>query len=368
MHALIALFQENSPLSGLMALVTGLLCFFVLSWVIKWLVRKIHHFAEKTSNYWDDVIANAISATHPATLAYLSLYACLSSLTLRPGLERLLDRGLIIAIVIQVGFWASRAISSWMEQRSTAVAANGDNSSLSSLGVFKVIAQIVLWITIFLLLLDNLGFNISALVTSLGIGGVAIALAVQNILGDLFASLSIAMDKPFVVGDFIVVDEHMGTVKHIGLKTTRVQSLSGEELVFSNADLLRSRVRNYKRMSERRITFEFGITYNTAADQIERVNAIVKHAIEAQEQTRFDRVHFKQFGDSSLGFEAVYYILDQDFLRYMNAQQGINLVMLQEFSAAGIEFAFPTQSIHVASLPSLPRRAQVIAAAGSENG
>ncbi len=209
----------------------------------------------------------------------------------------------------------------------------------------------VIWVVALLLLLDNLGVNITTLVASLGIGGIAVALALQNILGDLFASLSIAMDKPFLVGDFIVVDDLMGTVRHIGLKTTRIKSLGGEELVFSNNDLLKSRVRNYKRMAERRVVFGFGVTYDTPPETLESLVAAVRRIIEAKDGTRFDRAHFKNFGASNLDFEAVYCILSADYNAFMDAQQRINLALLRHCNEHGINFAFPTQTIHVATLP-----------------
>ncbi|HEV7226556.1 MAG TPA: mechanosensitive ion channel family protein, partial [Pirellulales bacterium] len=187
----------------------------------------------------------------------------------------------------------------------------------------------------------------SALVAGLGVGGIAIALAAQNVLGDLFASLSIVLDRPFILGDFIAVGDFSGAVEHIGLKTTRLRSLSGEQLVFSNADLLQSRIRNYKRMYERRIQFTFGVAYGTSRDQLTAIPGMIREAIAAHEKTRFDRAHFKSFGDSALIFEAVYYVLSPDYNLYMDIQQAINLTLLQGFAAAGIDFAFPTQTIYV---------------------
>jgi len=198
---------------------------------------------------------------------------------------------------------------------------------------------------------DNLGFNVTTLVASLGIGGVAVALAVQNILGDLFASLSIALDKPFVIGDFIVVDDIAGTVEHVGLKTTRVRSLSGEQVVFSNADLLKSRIHNYKRLYERRVLFGFGVLYRTPPEQLAAIPPMVREIITGQVGTRFDRAHFKGFGASSLDFEVVYFVLDPDYNRYMDIQQAINLELVNRFAAAGVEFAFPTRTVHIEALP-----------------
>jgi small-conductance mechanosensitive channel len=179
------------------------------------------------------------------------------------------------------------------------------------------------------------------------VGGIAVALAAQNILGDLFASLSIVFDKPFVLGDFIIIGDSMGTVEQIGLKTTRIRSLSGEQLIFSNNDLLSSRIRNFKRMQERRVVFSVGVVYQTTKAQLETIPGILREAVEAQDSTRFDRAHFKEFGDFSLNFEVVYHVLTPDFGKYMDVQQAINFVIFERFDELGIEFAYPTQSIHL---------------------
>jgi small-conductance mechanosensitive channel len=205
----------------------------------------------------------------------------------------------------------------------------------------------VLYVLVLLMVLDNLGVDVTALVASLGIGGVAVALAVQNILTDLFACLSISIDKPFVLGDFIIVGDLLGTVEHIGLKTTRVRSLSGEQLIFSNNDLLGSRVRNFKRMYERRVVFTFGVVYQTRHEQLRRIPDMVRAIIEARENTRFDRAHFKAYGDSSLDFEVVYYVLVPDYNIYMDIQQAINLDLFERFEKEGIGFAYPTRTVYM---------------------
>src|SRR5690606_7585627 len=169
-----------------------------------------------------------------------------------------------------------------------------------------------------------------------------------------FGSLSIVLDKPFVIGDFIVVDGLAGTVERIGLKTTRVRALSGEQLVFSNADLLGSRIHNYKRMQERRVVFSFGVTYDTPPEKVAAIPNMVREVIEARENTRFDRAHFQKFGDSDLTFEVVYYMLVADYNLYMDTQQAINLELLRRFAADGIEFAFPTRTLYVNQLTPVP--------------
>jgi small-conductance mechanosensitive channel len=196
--------------------------------------------------------------------------------------------------------------------------------------------------------LDSLGVNITALVASLGVGGIAVALAVQNILGDLFASLSILLDRPFEVGDFIVVTgDHMGTIEKIGLKTTRVRSLSGEQLIFPNSDLLQSRVKNFKRMQERRVVLNYGLVYGTPAELLAKIPEMTRSIIEQEKQVRFERSHFARLGSSALELEAIYWILDPDYNLYMDIQQRIALNMYNAFNAAGIVFALPTQFLHV---------------------
>jgi small-conductance mechanosensitive channel len=179
------------------------------------------------------------------------------------------------------------------------------------------------------------------------VGGIAVALAVQNVLGDLFASFSIVLDKPFVIGDFIIVGDHLGTVEHVGLKTTRIRSLSGEQLVFSNTDLLGSRIRNFKRMYERRVVFSLGVVYQTPARLLEKIPPMLRQIVESREQVRFDRAHFRDFGPHSLNFEIVYWVLSPDYALYMDIQQEINLEIYRRFEQEGIDFAYPTQTLYL---------------------
>jgi small-conductance mechanosensitive channel len=249
-------------------------------------------------------------------------------------------------LILQAGLWASAGISFYIRE-AVQKRTSEDVSSTTTITFLGFVARFVLWIIVVLLILDNLGVNITGLVAGLGIGGVAVALAVQNILGDLLASLSIVLDKPFVIGDFIVVDSYYGTIEHIGLKTTRIRSLSGEQLVFSNNDLLKSRVRNYKRMAERRVVFSFGVIYQTSLEQLKAIKEIVSDIIKKEELARLDRVHFKEYGDSSLNFEVVYYVTNPDYNIYMNVQESINLEIFRRFQQEGIEFAYPTRTLFI---------------------
>ncbi|MBT8088325.1 MAG: mechanosensitive ion channel family protein, partial [Gammaproteobacteria bacterium] len=220
-----------------------------------------------------------------------------------------------------------------------------DAGAVAAMDIVSFLVRVAIWTVVVLVALDNLGVNITALVAGLGVGGIAVALAAQNIIGDLFASLSIVLDKPFVLGDFLVIDGLAGTVESVGLKTTRVRSLSGEQLVFSNNDLLNSRIRNFGRMQERRVPFSIGVTYQTPAEKLEQIPRIVEDILSHQDGARFDRAHFQKFGDFSLLFEIVYYVESSDYTLFMDIQQAINMEIFRRFEEAGIDFAYPTQSI-----------------------
>jgi small-conductance mechanosensitive channel len=220
-----------------------------------------------------------------------------------------------------------------------------DTSRQRSLKGIIIILKVAVWGAGLTFLLDNLGFKISALVAGLGIGGIAVALAAQAILGDLFSYFVIFFDRPFEIGDFIIVGDYLGSIEHIGIKTTRVRSLGGEQLVFSNTDLTNSRIRNYKRMEKRRVVFKFGVIYQTTSDQLKEIPGIIKKTIERIENTGFDRAHFSSYGNFSLDFEIVYYVMSGDYNKYMDIQQNINFAIKEEFEKRGIEFAYPTQTL-----------------------
>lgn len=259
---------------------------------------------------------------------------------------------LVVAIALQVFVW-SRVVIEWAARRyidkRSACGAEPDPALLGAVDTFRFVLQALAALLVVLLALENLGVDVTALIAGLGIGGIALALAAQNILGDLFGSLSITLDKPFVVGDFVIVGTEMGTIEHIGLKTTRVRSLSGEQLVFSNSDLLKSRIRNFKRMKERRANFGFGVTYQTPADKLERIPGIVRELVEAQTSVRFDRCHFVRFGESTLDFEVVYHVGMPDMLSHLDRLQAIQLGLVRRFAAEGIDFAYPTRTLHIAA-------------------
>ena len=310
------------------------------------IVKRLANYARTTVTPLDDMLAEAVAGTRGMFLVVIAFYAGAQFLDLPSKADRLVTSIAIIVLLVQAALWMNRGIAAWLagylrKKKQT------DAAGATTVSVLGFIARIAVWALVVLMILDNLGFNITTLVASLGIGGIAVALAVQNILGDIFASLSIALDKPFVIGDFIIVDDVIGTVEYIGLKTTRLRSLSGEQIVFSNADLLKSRIRNYKRMFERRVVFTIGVVYQTTHAKLERIPALVRSIVEQQPKIRFDRAHFKEYGDSALVFEVVYFVLDSDYNIYMDIQQAINLAIFRRFQEEGIEFAYPTRTLHV---------------------
>jgi small-conductance mechanosensitive channel len=272
--------------------------------------------------------------------------AWIAALTLSPDWAARMGLLARLAILLQVGFWAAHAVN-WFIARYRSRQIEEDPGAATAMGAIAFLVRLGVWSVVVLSALSVMDFEIGPALAGLGVGGIAVALAVQNILGDLFASLSIVFDRPFVIGDFIIVGDHMGTVEHVGLKTTRVRSLSGEQLVFSNSDLLNSRVRNFKRMDERRILFGFGVQYDTGYEKLNRIPGIVREIIEDTENTRFDRAHFAEFGDSSLDFEVVYFMTVPDFNSYRDAQQTINLELYRRLGEMGVDFAFPTRTLHL---------------------
>jgi small-conductance mechanosensitive channel len=321
--------------------------FLVLRLATRVVLARIARLTSSTENEWDDIVDAALNRTKGLVLLLFAVYIGASSLSLPPRVRSVLTSAGTIALFFQIGLWLSGGIAQWIHAYRDRRAAE-DAAGVMSMKVLSIFARLGLWALVVLLSLDNVGVDVTALVAGLGIGGVAVALAAQNILGDLFASLSIVLDKPFVLGDFLVVGDHMGAVEEIGLKTTRLRSLSGEQLVFSNADLLGSRIRNYGRMFERRVVFKIGVTYRTPREALKMIPAILREAVESLgDQVRFDRAHFQAYGDFALTFETVYYVLGPDYNAYMDCQQAINLTIHQRFEEEGIEFAYPTQTLFV---------------------
>jgi small-conductance mechanosensitive channel len=298
-----------------------------------------------------------VDATTRLFMVAVALYLAMRWLAIAPRLERGIHVAILVVVWFQVALWAMAGVRHLIETRQSHQLVGAEGAA--SLNILRFVATVLVWTVAFLMLLANLDVEIMPLVAGLGIGGVAIALAVQNVLGDLLASLSIALDKPFKVGDFLVLGEEKGTVEYIGIKSTRLRSLSGEQIVLANGELLKSRVRNYGLLYERRIQFTIGVVYETPRERLAEIPAIIEAAIRAHPKTRFDRAHFASCGEYACLFEAVYVVLDADYNLYMNIQQAINLRLLEEFESRGIELAYPTSKQWQAALGNVPTRARL---------
>lgn len=302
--------------------------------------KQLAPLVQKTSSQIDDKVVSLI--TKPNWFCLTPVYVYLGTLPLEP--TTIIFRSFAVAgATLQIGIWVTALAQSIIQNKFVKQGGAAANAS----GLLIFFTKFGVWSVAILFLIANFGVDITALVAGLGVGGIAVALAVQNILGDLIGSLSIVLDKPFAIGDYVIIDDLQGNVEHIGVKTTRIRSLSGEQLVFSNSDLLSSRIRNYKQLQERRINFSIGVTYQTSSEKLKQIPSIVEETIASQENVRFDRCHFSTFGDSALNFEIVYYVLLPEYREYMDRQQAINLTLFEAFESKGIEFAYPTQTLFV---------------------
>lgn len=330
----------NSVLRWGIAVAVAALLFFVLLLIRSLAARHANRLAEKAASDWFHGIETLLRRTARWFLLILAVYGGSGLLALPEAAARLATLSAVVALVLQGALWGDAllmyAMGRYTEQRKEV-----DAASVTTLTALGFVGRLAIWVAAALLTAANLGIDVTAMIAGLGIGGIAVALAAQNILGDLFASASIVLDKPFVLGDFIVVDNKMGSVEYIGLKTTRLRSLSGEQLVFSNTDLLKSRIHNYKRMSERRAAFSLDIAYDTPYEKLQAIPELLRDLVKNQPATRFDRAHFAKFGETALTFDVVYYVTGADYTKYMDVQQAINLSIVRTFAERGIRFAFP---------------------------
>lgn len=340
-----------------LAVAAALLAYLVMSFGLRVALNRFERIAQRTENRADDVLVEVLSGTSFWLVALVALLIGVGMLDLPDRWASRVSQLWFIALALQLALWANRSISIGLRRHVEQHAPAGSSQVGAAATLMSWGLRTLLWTVVLLAMLSNIGVNITAFVASLGVGGIAIALAAQNVLGDLFASMSIAMDKPFEVGDFIVLGSIAGTVENVGVKTTRIRSIGGEQIVMSNTELLKQTVSNYKRLRERRIVFGFGVTYDTTPEQARAIPAVVRQVVEASDQLRFDRAHFKAFGDSSLDYEVVYIVLDPAYNVYMDQQQRINLELMQKLAEMDVGFAFPTRTVHVASTPALQREA-----------
>lgn len=311
------------------------------------LVKYLGKLAAKTTTDMDDFLVSLISSIGFPVFITVALYFSVLSLN-TPESLRFLIRGLMVTVVtIRVILLSQEALKYGIKKFYMRRFQQDNPSTELVVNSITGVLKWVIWVLGIIFLLDNLGVNISTFVAGIGIGGVAVALASQAVLGDAFSAFSIFLDKPFEIGDFVIIDDLRGTVEHIGVKTTRIRSLGGEQLIFSNSDLTKSRIKNYKRMQTRRIVFNFGVVYGLSVEQVKRIPMIVKEILDGMKDVRLDRVHFQSFGNFSLIFEVVYYVNSPDYNVYMDKQQEINWGLMEELKKENIEFAYPTQTLHV---------------------
>jgi small-conductance mechanosensitive channel len=316
-------------------------------WVLRLVAtRRLARLARRTKTELDDLAVDLLGRTRFFLMLLVSVYAASYALELPEARVRLIRSFAVFSFLLQCAFWGNRLITygltHYLKKRG-----QDDAASLTTVTTLSYLARGLLWIMLLLLALDNLGIKITGLITGLGIGGVAVALAAQEVLKDLFASLAIVLDKPFLIGDSIMVDAFQGKVEHIGIKTTRLRSLTGEELVFSNSDILSSRIRNFKRMEERWTVTTLSVTYDTPAEKLAALPTLVAHIIESQPGARMDRAHLRSFGESALVYEIAYTVEDPNYRSFMNVQHTINLAILRRFEEEGIKFAFPIRTVRL---------------------
>lgn len=338
-------FYGNPAYRWLAALGVALAVAVLLRVVKTILIRRAQRLADRAAaREWFGLLVDIVAKTKWWFQLVLAVYAGSLVLVLPAQAERVIETATVIIVLLQTAIWGNEAvvlaIGRYSRQRMTV-----DAASVTTVSALGFLGRIAIWAVVALLILDNAGVEVTAMVAGLGIGGIAIGLAAQNILADLFASASIVLDKPFVLGDFIAVGTDAGVVEQIGLKTTRLKALSGEQLIFSNGELLQSRIRNFRLLKERRIDFRISVALDTPGGKLELIPGMIRDVIAAQSKARVDRVHFKEIGAAAMVFEAVYFVADPAYNVFMDIQQAVNLNILARLEEAGISLAFPTQRL-----------------------
>jgi small-conductance mechanosensitive channel len=340
-------YLDNTVLDYLLALAIvagGLILVRVLRTVF---IKRLNWWTDQTQTRADDFVVQAVNRFGLPALYYFVIYTGISYLTLSLKAQRILE----VATSVVVTFFILRLVSSTiliLLQSHIRKQEHGEEK-VNQLAGLMIVINIVIWIVGLVFLVDNLGYDVTTIVTGLGIGGIAVALAAQNILGDLFNYFVIFFDRPFEVGDFITVDDKLGTVEYIGIKTTRIRSLSGEQLVIGNSNLTASRIHNFKRLTQRRITFTIDAEIGTPIEHLRTIPGVLKDIVEQQSQVKFDRAHFAKIQEWGFRFEVVYIVLVADFNTYMDIQQEINLKIYEEFIKRGIGFARPTHQVYISA-------------------
>jgi small-conductance mechanosensitive channel len=311
----------------------------------KTLLNRLKAWASKTETKFDDYVVHGVERFGLPILNFAILYWGIHYLTLSPNVSKIVSTVTTVIVV----YFVIRIILSIIRKLLEAYVLKQENgeTKLKQITGIMVVINVAVWALGLVFLFDNLGYNVTAIITGLGIGGIAIALAAQNILGDLFNYFVIFFDRPFEVGDFIVVDDKRGTVEYIGIKTTRIKSISGEQIIISNSNLTSSRLHNFRRMEQRRAIFTIGVVYGTALEKLKKIPDMITQIIVQEPLTTPDRVHFAVYGEFSLNFEVVFFVQSSDYKQYMDIVQDVNFKIYEAFEKEGIEFAYPTQTIHL---------------------
>lgn len=338
-------FFGNRILDYIIALATLFLSLLFVKVIIRFFIRRLKKIAERTTAKFDDFLIKILEKIGLPALYISCFYVSAKTLKLPSGagalinaLEMIIITFFAARIVVMLAGWG---INTYLAKKQQ------DPTVMRSLDGMLWAVKFLIWALAVIILLDNLGYKVSTLIAGLGIGGIAVAIAAQALLKDFFSYFSIVFDHPFKIGDFIIIGDFMGTVEYIGIKTTRIRSLGGEQVIFSNTDLTDSRVRNYKLMEKRRVLFRIGVTYQTSLKQLKEITKIIENIIKSTRDAAFDRAHFFSYGDFSLIFEVVYFVLSPDYNKYMDIQQEINFAIKEEFEKLGIEFAYPTQKLYL---------------------
>ncbi len=336
---------NNTVLEYLIALGTIILGFIIVKLFKRFFIKRLRKWTSKTSTSADDYVVDIIAKFGIPAIYAAIVYIVLNSLTLSERAENIISIAMTVVITYLIIQFVSTIIISILRVY-VRKQENGEEK-IKQIGGLILIINIIIWIVGLIFFFDNMGYDVTAIIAGLGIGGIAIALAAQNILGDLFNYFVILFDRPFEVGDFLIIDDKLGVVEYIGIKTTRIKSLSGEQLVFSNSDLTNSRIHNYKKMARRRVVFKIGVTYQTPYKKLKKIPGLLKSLVEEQEDVTFDRSHFQKYGDSSLDFEVVYYVAGADYNKYMDIQQEINFRIFEELEKMDVTIAYPTRTLYV---------------------
>ncbi|RAU83721.1 mechanosensitive ion channel family protein [Pontibacter arcticus] len=339
------IYFHNTIQDYLIALTIIILGTLIIKIFKRYALTRLEKWTESTKTSFDNYIVKSVERFGIPILYVGVIYAGLFYLNLPARLNTLLASATTVAVTILVIRFISSTIL--LIIRAYLRRKHPGSANVNELGAIQLVVSGVIWFLGLGFLLDNLGYDLTAIIAGLGIGGIAVALAAQNILGDLFNYFVIFLDKPFEVGDYIAVGDKSGTIEHIGVKTTRLKSLTGEQLIIANSDLTSSRIHNFKRMEKRRIVFKIGVTYQTSHEDLQKIPDLLKSIVESQNPVLFDRAHFVSFGDSSLDFEVVYNVLSSEYNKYMDIQQAINLGIFKKFEQLGIEMAYPTRTLFV---------------------